>query len=501
MFKFFLKIMIFIHIILPSFSHAQIIISEIMYDAEGSDTNNEWIELYNNGSSSVNLNNYHFFEAGVHHGLNSENNISLAPGEYAIITQNLNQFISRYGSFENILKSSFSLNNSGEELALSDDFKNIIYSITYDNSFGANGNGNSLSYDGNKWFESSPSPGREANNNVIEFGDAPKENTQKQKESIKSDSALSRNKNINYYEGFIDVPVFGIANSNISINAYAIHHKGSQSTKKLKGVYYLNFGDGESIESNERFELIHQYQYPGTYSLVLEYYSSKLSKNSNKEPDVLTKKNITIHDPGISIIDVNSSNGIVLMNNMDLDIDLNNWNISVGETIFSFPKYSFIASNTEKIIPYTNHNINPINYNDWVVLRNENNRTISSYIKNPLKLKNIENTTILNTPDIITNLPLVSTNSEIEGFLETENKEILDFNEQYLLQHPDKIQAVFNSPSINENNRNKSINIPVHIIIILAIVSLILIALRAYQNTEKNEFKKDDDVIGDIELL
>ena len=36
-------------------TRAEVILSEIMYDPQNTDTNREWIELFNNGSSAVSL--------------------------------------------------------------------------------------------------------------------------------------------------------------------------------------------------------------------------------------------------------------------------------------------------------------------------------------------------------------------------------------------------------------------------------------------------------------
>lgn len=53
----FLIFLVFILIVQnnPSSSYADIVINEIVTDAVGSDTGNEWIELYNNGASAVNI--------------------------------------------------------------------------------------------------------------------------------------------------------------------------------------------------------------------------------------------------------------------------------------------------------------------------------------------------------------------------------------------------------------------------------------------------------------
>ncbi len=39
---------------------AEVIISEIMYDPQNTDTNREWVELFNNGSTAVSLSGWQF---------------------------------------------------------------------------------------------------------------------------------------------------------------------------------------------------------------------------------------------------------------------------------------------------------------------------------------------------------------------------------------------------------------------------------------------------------
>ena len=39
----------------PSLASAQVVINEVMYNPQGSDSGREWVELYNQGSSDVTL--------------------------------------------------------------------------------------------------------------------------------------------------------------------------------------------------------------------------------------------------------------------------------------------------------------------------------------------------------------------------------------------------------------------------------------------------------------
>lgn len=114
-------------------SASAIQISEIMYNPSGSDTGHEWIEVYNNESSAINLTGWKFVESGTNHGLNLVNGGEILDiGTYAIIADNSNMFLQDYPTFTGTLfDSSFSLSNTGEYLALKDSNSTVVENITY----------------------------------------------------------------------------------------------------------------------------------------------------------------------------------------------------------------------------------------------------------------------------------------------------------------------------------------------------------------------------------
>ena len=65
------RVFFFLSLFVFSFhvAYANILINEVMYDVEGTDTDREWIEVYNDGSESVDLSTYKLFEANTNHGL------------------------------------------------------------------------------------------------------------------------------------------------------------------------------------------------------------------------------------------------------------------------------------------------------------------------------------------------------------------------------------------------------------------------------------------------
>jgi len=149
-----------------------VIINEIMYDLEGGDEGREWIEIFNNGETQVDLTDWKFYEYGedANHRLEiTQGSSTLQPNEYAVIVDDSEEFLKDYPDYSGTLfDSSFSLNNSGENIAI----KNrtlLIDEVSYSSEWEANGDGNSLqrvnpegdSNDSDNWQPVPPTPGQE----------------------------------------------------------------------------------------------------------------------------------------------------------------------------------------------------------------------------------------------------------------------------------------------------------------------------------------------------
>ena len=146
-------------ILLISSASAEVIISEIMYDLNGSDTGREWIEIYS--ADEANLSGWKFYEAETNHRLNLTKGSETFTG-YAVIADNVNNFLSDNPDFDGVLfDSSFSLKNDNETIALKNSTLNITFEITYSSEWGGNGNGRSIQFADDEWCEGIPTPGEE----------------------------------------------------------------------------------------------------------------------------------------------------------------------------------------------------------------------------------------------------------------------------------------------------------------------------------------------------
>ncbi len=141
-------------------SSPDLMVSEVMYDPPGTDGGHEWVEILNGGTTSVEMSNVKFREGGTNHNLALEAGSStLAAGGYAIIANGTSTFLEDFPNFNGMLFSaSFSLSNSGEELALR--YGDTLFgAVTYASTTGAYGDGNSLQLIDGSWTWSRPTPG------------------------------------------------------------------------------------------------------------------------------------------------------------------------------------------------------------------------------------------------------------------------------------------------------------------------------------------------------
>jgi len=149
-------------------------ISEIMYDAPGSDAGHEWIEIFNDGSASVSIADWRLLEGGVKHKLAAvSGGDSVQPGQYAIIADNPENFRTDFPDFNGqLFDSAFSLSNTGETLKLLNAEGATAVSVSYQ---GTAGDGNSLNKSGNEFVARTPTPGASISSSAITS--PPKETT------------------------------------------------------------------------------------------------------------------------------------------------------------------------------------------------------------------------------------------------------------------------------------------------------------------------------------
>ena len=143
-------------------------INEIMYDpGQCPDADCEWVELYNNGTNSVNLAGWKLDNRSIS-GIIEAN-------EYLIIARDNVSFATYFNASCPVAKAGISLTNSGKNLYLNDSDNKIVDKVSYNSSWGANGNNKTLSKlfidknsDATNWRESLQAGGAPCAKNFFE---------------------------------------------------------------------------------------------------------------------------------------------------------------------------------------------------------------------------------------------------------------------------------------------------------------------------------------------
>jgi plastocyanin len=128
-----------------SFVHAQVIINEIMYNPPESGTDSlEYIELYNNGASAVDMSGYSFDQGIVF----TFPTFTLMPDDYVVVCVDSAVLARTLGVNEAFEWTSGGLSNGGEDIILIDAQSNVVDIVDYENGgdwpSDANGEGASL---------------------------------------------------------------------------------------------------------------------------------------------------------------------------------------------------------------------------------------------------------------------------------------------------------------------------------------------------------------------
>jgi hypothetical protein len=138
-------------------------ITEVQFQPSGTESGREWVEVFNDGSNSIDFSKYRFFEANMQHSLATVSSETLEPGEYAVVIQNVTKFFADFPNFTGkVFTSSFSLVNYGEPLAFRSSAGGpTVASYTYSPSTTGAGDGASEQLVSGTWTKGTPSPGAE----------------------------------------------------------------------------------------------------------------------------------------------------------------------------------------------------------------------------------------------------------------------------------------------------------------------------------------------------
>ncbi|MCF8242330.1 MAG: CotH kinase family protein [Melioribacteraceae bacterium] len=116
-----------------SISEPGIVINEINYNSAGDFDTEDWVELYNNSETEIDVSGYVFKDEDDTHEFIFPAGSKLGSGEYIVIAADTVKFKSLFPDVENLAgQMFFGLSGSGEHVRLFDNNMNIVDSLTYD---------------------------------------------------------------------------------------------------------------------------------------------------------------------------------------------------------------------------------------------------------------------------------------------------------------------------------------------------------------------------------
>lgn len=375
---------IFIFLILPVFAFAapqDVLITEIMYDLEGSDEGAEWIEIYNGGRESVTLvggtgqDGWRVYEE---HGATQHNHtlsdpyqgtMTLVAGEYAVIAQNGAKFQlnhSQYGG-KIFISSAFSLSNTSQTIGLKIGSGGAAWgNVSYANTMGANGDGKSLQLQNGQWIAAVPTPGIQ--NYFIDSQN--NTNADSQNSSSQNDNSSPNSENISSGSSSTSLQNLIVdAGMNIAgVVVAEIVFDGSKSINSSGGEmsYSWNFGNGETASGKI---VKYVYKYPGHYIASLTVSSGSYQNSDQAE--------VLIYPAGIFISEFlpspegadEENEWIEIANDSDLIADISDFQIGDGsDAVFKIPKNTFIAPKSFLVFARKATKISLNNDDDKIVL-------------------------------------------------------------------------------------------------------------------------------------
>lgn len=306
----------------------------------------EWMEIYNRGSSPIDLTGWKFVEDfsdtksnGASHALNFSDAAAIAPGQYAIIAQDQNKFKEKYPNFTGLLIDSSwsSLNESGEKIGLKDSSENFSELFTYlsaKNYSLERKDFNLNDYTSANWQEhpSGNTIGAQNSNYQLTTENQQITNTTNNQGSIASNPQTSNFQplTLNLIAN-AGTDIIAVTNQEITLDAS--QSQGAQN-------YEWNFGDG--LTSKEKIAK-HSYNFPGKYIVTLT-----VSNGSSLSQTQITA---TIYPAGVYINELlpspqgsdSENEWIEIFNSNNFSVNLSDWILADNSKKFTIPQNTFIA--------------------------------------------------------------------------------------------------------------------------------------------------------------
>ena len=325
---------------------AQVIINEIAWMGTQNSANDEWIELYNSGSGSVDLNGWLIEAADGTPSISLSGSVSA--GGYFLLERTDDTSVP---SVPADLIYTGALGNGGETLSLKDSSGLEVHKVDAGSGWtaGDNNTKETMQWDGGAWITAPATP-KAVNSGVGGGGDGgngggggspPPEDDQQEEQETEPQMIAQLVAS--------SIAVAGVATE---FEGIVLGYSGETLTS---GKYFWNFGDLTTREDKKSQKFKHTYFYPGDYVIILDYYRNYYAR----EPDATDRKSIKVIPAEVSIssvemeaVSVEGGQGILieLSNDSTYEMDLSKWTLRSDSKIFSIPQNTIILAGKKLVL-------------------------------------------------------------------------------------------------------------------------------------------------------
>lgn len=365
--------------IIPFVAHAQVRITEIMYDLVGTDTGREWIEVKNISAEPVDLSTWKLFEANTNHKLNPLSSPVIPPGGYAVIIDAFDKFTMDNSNFSGLLfDSAFSLGNEGETITVRNSEGVDIDSVSYSASLGAQGDGNTLQRkDDGTFISAAPTLGSatEATVSVPGSEEETKDITDKDDNSasylLKNTDTLSTHSSQSVANISFDAPEFSVTTGRPRIGFVGTPLQFEAKIKTAKNIPIGNvaanvWSMGDGTAQSGQF-ISHVYEYPGEYTVVLN--------SSMGGTEAVSKVKVKILEPKVTVLSADASS-IEIENKDTYELNVGGWSIETTGERKVLPQDTILAPRSRIRMPTRSLGLKHVD--QYVKLINPAGRMLSS---------------------------------------------------------------------------------------------------------------------------
>ena len=338
--KLILALVVLVSLFKFGLAEAGVIINEIKY----SPSTKQWVEIYNDGDSIVDLTQYKILDAGAAvngHGI-SLCSKQLSPHSYAIIAKVPEDFS---GSAFALCKSPLGIKSTADDTVVLKIGSDSIDTVSV--SEGSATNGNSLQLINNSWSGATPTPGT-ANQNSS--GSSNEEEIINSGDDEDEEDSTTTSKTIPKLQK-LKVQIISPKIIHLGV-PFTIEGKGTGTLgeKLTRGRYYWNFDDGDfrEVKATITEKFTHTYFYPGDYTITLLYYPDVFTD----VPDATAEVTIKALEPKILISRVGEVGDffIELTNSTGHNANISDWILISDHRVFTFPKNTTLSSNKKMTI-------------------------------------------------------------------------------------------------------------------------------------------------------